>query len=93
MPTQPSPPWLPPAPPQRIALRRIWALLRPYWFSDDRWPGRGLLALVLGLNLGLVRPDPVAVLPIVVARKGAAGIALRPAHRRKGRRSGSCATA
>ena len=54
MPTQPSPPWLPPAPPQRIALRRIWALLRPYWFSDDRWPGRGLLALVLGLNLGSV---------------------------------------
>jgi putative ATP-binding cassette transporter len=29
-------------------------LLRPYWFSEDRWPGRGLLALVLGLNLGSV---------------------------------------
>jgi putative ATP-binding cassette transporter len=51
---QPSVPSLPPAPPQRIALSRIWALLRPYWFSDDRWPGRGLLALVLGLNLGSV---------------------------------------
>ncbi len=54
MTTQASQPSLPPAPPQRIALRRIWALLRPYWFSDDRWPGRGLLALVLGLNLGSV---------------------------------------
>ncbi len=52
MATQPSSPSLTQAPPQRIALRRIWALLRPYWFSDDRWPGRGLLALVLGLNLG-----------------------------------------
>ena len=39
---------------QRSALRRIWALLRPYWFAEDRWPGRGLLALVLGLNLGSV---------------------------------------
>jgi ABC-type long-subunit fatty acid transport system fused permease/ATPase subunit len=47
-------PSLPQAPRQRIALRRIWALLRPYWFSEDRWPGRGLLALVLGLNLGSV---------------------------------------
>jgi putative ATP-binding cassette transporter len=52
MPTQPGVPSSLPIPPQRIALGRIWALLRPYWFSDDRWPGRGLLALVLGLNLG-----------------------------------------
>lgn len=54
MSTQAGPPSLTAAPHQRIALRRIWALLRPYWFSDDRWPGRGLLALVLGLNLGSV---------------------------------------
>jgi putative ATP-binding cassette transporter len=54
MATHPGSPSLTPAPQQRIALRRIWALLRPYWFSDDRWPGRGLLALVLGLNLGSV---------------------------------------
>ena len=27
-------------------------MLRPYWVSEDRWPGRGLLAVVLGLNLG-----------------------------------------
>jgi len=54
MPTEPDVPSLPQASRQPIALRRIWALLRPYWFSEDRWPGRGLLALVLGLNLGSV---------------------------------------
>ncbi len=46
---------LPPhAPRPRSEFRRIWALLRPYWFAEDRWPGRGLLALVLGLTLGSV---------------------------------------
>ncbi len=54
MPTPSGGPSLTPTPPQRIALRRIWALLRPYWFSGDRWPGRALLALVLVLNLGSV---------------------------------------
>ena len=52
MSSQPEVPSLLLIPRQSIALGRIWALLRPYWFSDDRWPGRGLLALVLGLNLG-----------------------------------------
>ncbi len=33
---------------------RLWALIKPYWFSEDRWPGRGLLALVVALNLGAV---------------------------------------
>jgi putative ATP-binding cassette transporter len=33
-------------------MARVWQLLRPYWFSEDRWAGRGLLALVIGLNLG-----------------------------------------
>jgi ABC-type uncharacterized transport system fused permease/ATPase subunit len=33
---------------------KLWALVRPYWFSEDRWPGRGLLALVVALNLGTV---------------------------------------
>lgn len=47
MSTEPDVPSLPQASLQRIALRRIWALLRPYWYSEDRWPGRGLLALVL----------------------------------------------
>jgi putative ATP-binding cassette transporter len=35
-------------------LRDLWTLTRPYWFSEDRWVGRGLLAANLGLNLGLV---------------------------------------
>ena len=38
-------------PPQRVTSAKVWALLRPYWFSDERWTGRGLLALVVGLNL------------------------------------------
>ena len=54
MSTEPTVPPAAPAPHPRSSLRRIWALLRPYWLSDDRWPGRGLLALVLGLNLGSV---------------------------------------
>jgi len=35
-------------------LRAVWALARPYWFSEDRWAGRGLLAVLVVLNLGLV---------------------------------------
>ena len=38
----------------RAFLRDLWALARPYWFSEDRWAARGLLAAVVGLNLGLV---------------------------------------
>ena len=43
---------LQPPPPQRVSLTTLWALLRPYWFSEERWGARGLLALVVGLNLG-----------------------------------------
>ena len=35
-------------------LRELWKLTRPYWFSEDRWAGRGLLAVILAMNLGLV---------------------------------------
>ena len=35
-----------------IRLARVWRLLRPYWFSEDRWPARSLLALVIALTLG-----------------------------------------
>jgi putative ATP-binding cassette transporter len=35
-------------------LRDLWALTRPYWFSEDRWAGRGLLAIIVAMNLGLV---------------------------------------
>jgi len=33
-------------------LARVWRLLRPYWFSEDRWQGRGLLVLIIALTLG-----------------------------------------
>ncbi len=38
----------------RELLADAWTLIRPYWFSEDRWAGRGLLLLVIGLNLGIV---------------------------------------
>lgn len=37
--------------PRRVAWTKAWALLRPYWFSEERWTARGLLALAVGLNL------------------------------------------
>ena len=53
-----SPLPLPDPPPQRISLRRTlpraWALIRPYWFSDDRWAAWGLLLAVVLLTLGMV---------------------------------------
>jgi putative ATP-binding cassette transporter len=38
----------------RTLAREFWALARPYWSSEERWIARGLLAAVVGLNLGLV---------------------------------------
>jgi len=35
-------------------LTDFWRLAGPYWWSEDRWAGRGLLAVVIALNLGLV---------------------------------------
>lgn len=32
----------------------VWVLGRGYWRSEERWSARILLALVIGLNLGLV---------------------------------------
>jgi putative ATP-binding cassette transporter len=32
----------------------LWSLVRPYWQSEEKWAARGLLAAVIGLNLGLV---------------------------------------
>src|SRR4029453_12484361 len=44
--------------PARPALRRIlpsaWKMIRPYWFSDDRWAAWGLLFAVVALTLGMV---------------------------------------
>ena len=38
----------------RESLRDAWTLIRPYWFSEDRWAGRGLLLVVVALNLFIV---------------------------------------
>jgi len=35
-------------------LAAAWAIARPYWFSEDRWPARGLLAVIVVMNLSLV---------------------------------------
>ena len=38
----------------RNFLPALWALTKPYWFSEERWAARGLLAVIIALNLGLV---------------------------------------
>jgi putative ATP-binding cassette transporter len=35
-------------------LRDAWAMAAPYWRSEDRWAARGLLVIVVALNLGIV---------------------------------------
>ncbi len=35
-------------------LVRVWKLTRPFWFSEERWAARGLLAAVVTLSLLLV---------------------------------------
>jgi vitamin B12/bleomycin/antimicrobial peptide transport system ATP-binding/permease protein len=35
-------------------LRDAWAMAGPYWRSEDRWAARGLLVVVVALNLGIV---------------------------------------
>ncbi len=35
-------------------LAALWALTRPYWFSEARWAARGLLAAIVALNLTIV---------------------------------------
>jgi vitamin B12/bleomycin/antimicrobial peptide transport system ATP-binding/permease protein len=32
-------------------LREAWRIARPYWFSEERWAARGLLAVILAMNL------------------------------------------
>src|SRR5229473_4529580 len=38
----------------RQTLPDAWRMIRPYWFSEDRWPGRGLLLVIVALTLGMV---------------------------------------
>jgi len=40
-------------------LGTIWRLAAPYFFSEDRWPGRILLAAVIAIQLALVAVDVV----------------------------------
>lgn len=52
-----TPPGLPPTVGDlrgRLRLRDSWALLKPYWVSEDRKAALGLLAFVVALNLALV---------------------------------------
>lgn len=35
-------------------LRDLWRLTKPYWFSEDKWRARALLALIVAINLGIV---------------------------------------
>lgn len=35
-------------------LKDLWRLTKPYWFSEERWQARALLALIVAINLGLV---------------------------------------
>jgi vitamin B12/bleomycin/antimicrobial peptide transport system ATP-binding/permease protein len=39
---------------QMSFFRKLWRLTKPYWTSEERWVARGLLALVIALNLGTV---------------------------------------
>ncbi|HZS84430.1 MAG TPA: ABC transporter ATP-binding protein/permease [Stellaceae bacterium] len=39
---------------RRNILREAWRIARPYWFSEERWAARGLLAAVVALSLAQV---------------------------------------
>lgn len=38
----------------RRLLPTAWHIIRPYWTSEDRWAGLGLLLIVVALSLGMV---------------------------------------
>ena len=33
---------------------KVWRLMKPFWYSEEKWIARGLLVVVIGLNLGQV---------------------------------------
>jgi vitamin B12/bleomycin/antimicrobial peptide transport system ATP-binding/permease protein len=35
-------------------FRQFWAIAKPYWLSEERWAARGLLAVIIAINLGVV---------------------------------------
>lgn len=40
-----------------IFLKKLWALTWPYFWSEEKWMARGLLVLVIAMNLGQVFLD------------------------------------
>jgi vitamin B12/bleomycin/antimicrobial peptide transport system ATP-binding/permease protein len=49
-----------PRPPRKRlhnVLREAWRIAKPYWFSEEKWSGIGLLVIVLVLNLATVGLD------------------------------------
>ena len=41
----------------RSTLATVWRIATPYFRSEDKWPGRGLLAAVVSIELALVAID------------------------------------
>ena len=41
----------------RATLATVWRLASPYFRSEDKWAGRGLLAAVIAIELSLVAID------------------------------------
>jgi putative ATP-binding cassette transporter len=39
---------------ERGFFSSVWRLVKPYWSSEEKWIARGLLVVVIGLNLGQV---------------------------------------
>jgi vitamin B12/bleomycin/antimicrobial peptide transport system ATP-binding/permease protein len=35
-------------------FREFWVIAKPYWVSEERWQARGLLAIIITLNLAIV---------------------------------------
>jgi vitamin B12/bleomycin/antimicrobial peptide transport system ATP-binding/permease protein len=35
-------------------FREFWAIAKPYWVSEERWAARGLLAVIVSMNLAVV---------------------------------------
>ena len=45
---------VPPTTRLRRLLPTAWAMIRPYWSSEERWAAWGLLLVVVALTLGMV---------------------------------------
>ena len=41
----------------RSTLATVWRIAAPYFSSEDKWAGRGLLAAVVSIELSLVAID------------------------------------